>query len=202
MRLGIAVCLFGAALGGCTEEEGDGGLDAGIGDGAVAPVWVVEPGVPTTEELLSIWGFDAADIYAVGFSGTVLHYDGLAWNIESVSATVPLAAVHGATKAGPLFAVGWEGTVLMRDHATRTWIDAAPSSTITEDLFGVRLGADDNGLAVGDEGRVLGWNGRFWRPVAFQVPGEFSGQLIEPKTSLKSAWTIDGTSYYLSGSGG
>jgi hypothetical protein len=202
MRLGVAVCLFGAALAGCTEDQGDGGLDAGIGDGAVAPVWVIEPGVPTTEDLLSIWGFDAADIYAVGFSGTVLHYDGLAWNIESVSSTVPLTSVHGATKEGPLFAVGWNGTVLMRDAASRTWIDAAPSSTITEDLFGVRLGADDNGLAIGDEGRVLGWNGRVWRAVAFQVPGEFSGQLIEPKTSLKSVWTIDGASYYFSGSGG
>ncbi len=193
------------------SEEGQNLGDAGVGDGAIEPVWVVEPGVPTKEDLISIWGYDQNDIFAVGFNGTVLHYDGLAWSIESVSSTVPLTSVHGLDKdifaeppkpIGPTFAVGWDGTVLMRDHATKTWIDAAPSSTVTEDLFGVRVGSMNNAIAVGDNGRILGWNGRAWRIVRFRVPGEFSGQLIEPKTSLKSVWGQNGDTYYISGSAG
>jgi hypothetical protein len=196
MRWALAFLLVA-----CADNQDDGTADAGPQDGGAIPIWVVEPNVPTTEDLLSIWGSAADDIYAVGFGGTVLHSDGVAWSIESVSSTVPLTSVHGTARDGEIFAVGWGGTILRRDHPTRTWLDAT-TTTITDDLFGVRLGAAGNGLAVGDEGRVLSWNGRRWRPVAFRIPGEFSGSLLEPKTSLKSVWTQDGSSYYFTGAGG
>ncbi len=211
MRLGPWLLALASLSTACAQDNQEG-LDAGSGDGSVAPIWVVEPGIPTKEDLLSVWGYDAENIFAVGFSGTVLHYDGLAWNIESVSATVPLTSVHGLPKdtamdpppplTGPVFAVGWDGTILMRDHASATWIDAAPSSTVGEDLFGVRIGADDSAIAVGDVGRLMVWDGTTWAPKRFRVPGEFTGSLIEPKTSLKGVWTRDGRRYYISGAAG
>src|SRR5262245_12830643 len=104
----------------CSDNQDDGTADAGAGDGSVVPVWVVEPGIPTKDDLRSSWVCDANDIFAVGFSGTVIHYDGLAWNLETVTPTVPLTSVHGLEKdifaepppaIGPVFAVGWEGKI-------------------------------------------------------------------------------------------
>lgn len=212
VRRSLSLLLLVASFALACSDDADQGLDAGVTDAGPEPIWVVEPGVPTKEDLLSIWGHSATDIWAVGWNGTVLHYDGLAWNIESVSSTVPLTAVHGLPPEDPMaeppespttvFAVGWGGTVLTRDHGSGTWIDAAPSSTITDDLFGLWVGADDSAVAVGDGGRVMVWDGMAWSHIRFRVPGEFSGALIEPKTTLKGVWSANANRYYVSGSGG
>jgi hypothetical protein len=34
----------------------------------------------TTKSLEGVWGSSSADVYAVGSAGTILHYDGNAWN--------------------------------------------------------------------------------------------------------------------------
>jgi hypothetical protein len=51
-------------------------------------------------------------------------------------------------------------------------------------------------------GRIMTWDGTLWTHIRFRVPGEFSGSLIEPKTSLKGVWTRDGGRYYITGAGG
>jgi hypothetical protein len=203
----LALGLFAVA---CSEDRTNG-ADAGVTDAEAPPVWVVEPGVPTKEDLLAIWGDSATDIWAVGFAGTIIHYDGLAWTNETTTATLTLTSVHGIARnpmamppepLNPLFAVGWNGTILARDHAAGTWFDAAPTSTITEDLFDLAVGSDDSAVAVGDSGRVMVWDGMVWDSIRFRVPGEFSGSLIEPKTTLQGIWTGNGSNYYVIGSGG
>ena len=193
----------------CGEDERTP-LDAGPVEQAAPPVWVVEPGIPTNQDLFAVWGRGLEDVYAVGWNGTVLHYDGLAWRVEATTSTVPLTAVHGRPFAPdalptdpipPTVAVGWGGTVLERGQ-DGAWSPATTTSTNTEDLFGVSLGADDSGLAVGDRGRVLGWDGTAWVTVPFTVPGEFSGLPIAPKGTLKGVWSGNGRRYYFTGSGG
>ena len=195
------------ACSGANDDRADAGarLDAGLG-----PVWVVESGIPTDADLLAVWGRAADDVYAVGFGGTVLHFDGVAWQRETTTSTQPLTAVHGrpadpeALPTDPpprTVAVGWGGVILERG-AGGAWTPAPATSTATQDLVGVALGAEDSGLAVGDGGRVLGFDGAQWAAVPFAVPGEFSGELIEPKGVLKGVWSANGQRYYISGSGG
>ena len=69
----------------------------------------------TTENLYGVWGADAKDIWAVGSSGQVIHYDGAAWQRVTLPAKTPqadsLRAIWGsgrqdiwvAGKAGVLF---------------------------------------------------------------------------------------------------
>lgn len=203
----IALALAGA----CSNEVGDLG-DGDGADGGVAPVWIIED-VPTDEDLLGVWGRSADDVFAVGWNGTVLHYDGVTWTAETTSSTVPLTAVHGLAPppvtdppdpnpppSGPIFAVGWGGTILER--IDEQWIAVAPTSTHTEDLFDVFIGADDTGLAVGDSGRAIAWDGTTWAKISMLVPGEFSGALIEPKSTLQAVWSGNGRRYYIAGSGG
>lgn len=207
--LGLLIPLVLTGLAACTGDN-DGVLDAGASPDAGVPVWVVEPNVPTGEDLLAVWGRAADDVYAVGFDGTVIHYDGTAWTRETTTSTQPLTAVHGLPRAPDALptdpthrtvAVGWKGTILERAQ-DGTWSPAASTSTATDDLFGVALGEEESGLAVGDGGRVLGFDGTTWLDVPFAVPGEFSGELIEPKGVLKGVWTGNGQRYYISGSGG
>lgn len=184
--------------------------DAGPAPVIVPPVWTIEVGVPTNQDLLAVWGRSATDVYAVGWNGTVVHYDGTAWRQETTTSTVPLTAVHGRPLAEdarpedplpPTMAVGWGGTILERSPSG-AWAPSLSTSTRTEDLFGLALGADDGGLAVGDRGHVIGWDGTTWTALNFTVPGEFSGEPIAPKGVLKGVWSGNGRRYYITGSGG
>ncbi len=206
LLLGLALALATAA---CGTDDRDR-PDAGPAEIIVPPVWTIEPGVPTNEDLLAIWGRSIDDVYAVGWNGTIVHYDGTTWKLETTTATVPLTAVHGrpladdATPGDPLpptMAVGWAGTVLQRAD-DESWGLSPSTSTAPDDLFGLSLGADNSGLAVGSRGRVLGWDGMSWAAVPFTVPGEFSGEAIEPKGVLKGVWSGNGRRYYMVGSGG
>lgn len=164
--------------------------------------------VPTTAQLLGVWGRSASEVYAVGWNGTVLRYDGARWARETTTATVPLTDVAGALldpddplAPAPVFAVGWSGTILVRE-ASGTWTEAPRTSTATEVLFGVHLSGPELGLAVGDRGRVLRWEGQLWSDLDFAVPSELSGTLIRPRTTLVGVYSANGRRWVLTGAGG
>lgn len=215
--LAVSAFCFVGSLAACTSDQDDADSGTGAGaDAGVAPVWYEERNVPTREDLFAVWGRSADDVWAVGWNGTIVHYDGFGWTQETTTATVPLTDVHGRPNPedpndppGAIFAVGWRGTVLNRD-ITGNWSQAVlyggtgvPTSTATQDLFGVYAGADDSAMAVGDNGRILGWDGRRWELINFFVPGEISGRPIAPLEVLKGVFSRnDGDRYWISGSGG
>jgi photosystem II stability/assembly factor-like uncharacterized protein len=166
-----------------------------------APDWVALS-VPTSAQLLGVWGRTSTEAYAVGWDGTALRWDGARWTEETTTATVPLTDVGGAPEGGPVFAVGWDGTILARDPTTATWGPASRTATTSRDLFGVHLVAPDDGLLVGDAGAVLGWDGGAWSPVDFAVESELSGDLVRPRTALAGVWSADGRRWIMTGAGG
>ncbi|MBK8014456.1 MAG: hypothetical protein IPK13_24290 [Deltaproteobacteria bacterium] len=208
----MAVLLASAACANGSKDDGD--LDGGIGDGGDAgPFWVAVTSAPTTEDLFGVWGRAEDDLWAVGWGGTILHYDGTTWTRETTTSTTPLMAVHGIPRPanadltdpdlelGPVFAVGWQGTLVSRDEATKTWSSVAPQDGPTVDLFGIFLANDENGLAVGDRGQLLTWDGTGWVPAKVRIASEFGG-FIEPKGTLKGVWAANANTYFVSGSGG
>jgi hypothetical protein len=64
----------------------------------------------STMYLSSVWGRADDDVYAVGTSGTIMHYDGSTWTAMASGAMSDLEAV-GGTQANT-FAVGAAGTIL------------------------------------------------------------------------------------------
>ena len=107
----------------------------------------------TTNNLNGVWGSSGSDVFAVGDSGTILHYDGTAWSAVASPTANNLNSVWGSS-ATDAFAVGDNGTILHYDGlhwstvASRQqiismasggvpavmclpWEIAAPSSTIT-----------------------------------------------------------------------
>lgn len=171
--------------------------------------------VPTEAELLSVWGRAADEVWAVGWGGTVLRYDGERWTPETTTSTVPLTQVRGlplerrvplAERPDPVvFATGWDGAILTRQPNGR-WIPApVVTSTIVQpdDLLGLALGGPKSGLAVGAKGLLYRWDGDQWTPGRLQVPSEHEKiGPISPRGALQRVWAASDTSYFISGSGG
>lgn len=172
------------------------------------PDWSPMP-VPTEVQLLGVWGRTSSEAYAVGWDGTILRWDGFSWGLESTAeVNVPLTDVAG-TLLDPdqpeaptiTVAVGWDGTVLSRNQ-DGTWSPAPQTVTTTASLSAVHLAAPDRGLAVGDAGTVLAWDGVAWTPADFAVPSEATQGLIRPTTALAGTWSEDGNRWVISGAGG
>lgn len=64
--------------------------------------------LPQGNALLSIWGTDDNNVWAVGDAGTVLKWDGKAWTAQSLMTNASLSAVWG-TDAKNVWVVGGGG---------------------------------------------------------------------------------------------
>jgi hypothetical protein len=95
-----------------------GGLSIWHWDGSVVSL-VSAPRPP--DDYLSLWGFSASDVWASGASGTLVHWDGSAWNVLATSGLY----IYGLWGARPddLWGVGnggyqlhWNGTTVETTH--------------------------------------------------------------------------------------
>lgn len=67
--------------------------------------------LPQGNFLLAVWGKDASQVWAVGYSGTILKWNGAVWEAQAGGTLNPLNAVWGAS-ASNLWVVGAFGTIL------------------------------------------------------------------------------------------
>jgi cysteine-rich repeat protein len=103
---------------------------------------------------------DVAHVYAVGDHGLFASYDGTAWTTVNVGTTENL---HGVWSTGTfIVAVGANGTVVQNDGSGWT----AGRTSTTANLTSTWGSATDGFFAVGEEGTVLFYDGREWRPEA------------------------------------
>jgi len=65
----------------------------------------------TGNSIRSIWGTDINNVYAVGNSGTLLHYDGISWRKLKTLTINNLRKILGFSR-NSIFAIGDEGTIL------------------------------------------------------------------------------------------
>ncbi len=63
------------------------------------------PSFPEVKILQGVWGSSSTDVFAVGYSGTILHYDGNTWSVQASGIAVLLSGVWGSS-ATDVFAVG------------------------------------------------------------------------------------------------
>ena len=106
--------------------------------------------------LYDIWGSASDDIFAVGFNGTVLHYNGTAWSVMFTGGTSPvwLNSVWGSSDSS-VFASGSDGALL---HYDGTSWRVIPTHT-GEDLWDVWGLSDTSVYLAGTNGTVLRYNG-------------------------------------------
>ncbi|WP_146645315.1 hypothetical protein [Labilithrix luteola] len=142
-----------------------------------------DSGVEALYSLTAIWGSSASDIWAVGSAGTVLHYDGNAWTLDTPFTPSTLRAIAG-TSATNLWAVTTIDGIFHRtldDAGVPTWQKAPPAITgtlaITSPLRGAWASGNDV-VVVGDLVTV--------RPSGFGKPSSYYQEW--QTTSAGSAW--------------
>lgn len=107
----------------------------------------------SSANLHAIAGLSASSIYAVGDSGTIIHYDGAAWSPQTSMTTQPLYDVATGLMLQELFAVGGSGTIVHTTDSGTTW--GTLNSTTTQTLYGV-FTSSTSILAVGTSGTMVG----------------------------------------------
>ncbi len=104
-----------------------------------------------------VWGTGPNDVWAVGYGGTILHWDGTAWSPVPSGTTESLAAPWG-TGPDNVWITGTTGTILHWDGTA--W---SPSvSGATENVRGLWGSGPDDVWAVGNAGTILHWDGVTW----------------------------------------
>lgn len=107
--------------------------------------------------LRSVWGSDESNVWAVGFGGSILRWNGSIWKVEESATTEDLFSVWGSD-AENIWAVGRNGTIMKWDG--RVW--SRQESTTTKTLRGVWGTALNSVWAVGYGPTILKWNGTLW----------------------------------------
>jgi hypothetical protein len=133
----LGIFFLPACSGGSSNNDAgfDGEEDAGDVDPCIAAVpewesiWQVQveesglEGLTPDINVVDVWGTGPDDIYAVGFNGNIIHFDGAEWtpmesgteeNLEGVWGYV-LKDELGAVTRTDVFAVGHNGTILRYD---------------------------------------------------------------------------------------
>jgi len=172
--LALAACSRGPV------EDATRGVDRGAKDASGDRV--------PSQALLAVWADTNEDVWAVGDSGTIVHYDGQSWATVPSGTTLQLSAVHG-TAPDDVWAVGESGIILHYDG--KVW--AKEPRDPNTNLLGVWTGERDNvwvaGIATDDNlGYLRHWDGSLWE-----------GLEIPVATSLWEVWGTDSTNVWMVG---
>jgi hypothetical protein len=126
--------------------------------------------IGTTNGLSGVSGTVESDVWAVGVSGTILHWDGSAWSSVSSGTTNSLRGVWGSWETD-VWAVGDGGTILHWDGTAWTSV----SSGTTDNLAGIWGSGESDVWAVGSGGTILHWDGSAWMRVSSGTTNGLSG---------------------------
>lgn len=160
------------------------GRNGRIGKKIGAGSWMPDTGpggMPTTETLLSVWGFGqgAAQVtYVAGTNGFLMRRAGGTWSLEATGLTTQdLVAVFGPNEDN-LYALGRKGAVLRRNGGS--WV-ASPISQFSGSAAGIAgsLHATTGEMWIaGTRGTILRQVGSGWQSEPTLTAQPFSGLAV------------------------
>ncbi len=158
--------IVAASVGACGDGTGESAAAPSIKVDMPSKSPIVGPtSVPTKMGFLSVWGSSDTDVWAVGDSGTAVHFDGHAWSLIPTGVTEVLTSVHG-TGPDDVWVAGADGDVLHWTGAAWTIDNTLDGTT----LLGVwATGPNDVWVSGVDESDGVGsgslfghWTGTAW----------------------------------------
>jgi len=171
LRRAALLVGLGAAAAGCWSAEPATGtssleeLPPPVGGGGPPSsgsgfTWTQMPS-GTTSALTAVWGTSGTNVYAVGYDGTLLHYDGAAWTRQTLGDAFTTHLAVWGSSATSVFVVGGGGRVFHWDGAA--WGEVGTPTQ--EDLNAVWGTSSSNVWAVGTNGAILHYDGLAWSAV-------------------------------------
>ncbi len=146
-----------------------------------------------TSMLRAVWGSSEKDVFAVGWDGMILHYEGDQWNVMDSGTDISLRHVWGHDR-NTVFAVGGatDGAVILRYDGSKWATVYSHPEQVLNGVWGI---APDNVWAVGKSdasgGMILHWDGVQWKEIG-------PGGLAE----LNSIWGTSASDIFVSGNKG
>ena len=110
-RFALAATVGSLVLAGCSgARSSPSTLDIVVCN---AEQWCWRNPLPQGNLLSTVWGSGASDVWAVGYFGAIVHWNGSAWSGFSTGTTYHLSDIWGS---GPsdVWTVGQSGTILER----------------------------------------------------------------------------------------
>ncbi|MCD4750263.1 MAG: hypothetical protein K8R59_12905 [Thermoanaerobaculales bacterium] len=136
--------------------------------------------------LRGVWGAASDDVFVVGLSGAILHFDGSTWQVVHKDGPT-LYSVWGDSGSN-VFVVGSGGVILHYDGAA--WSPMA--SGVGVDLVAVHGTSSSNVFAVGTAGTVIRYDGAEWSRI--------DGGL--PPADFTTVWVASADDAFVAGGGG
>ncbi|HEU4563059.1 MAG TPA: hypothetical protein VFS05_00365 [Gemmatimonadaceae bacterium] len=150
-----------------------------------------------------LWGSGPADIYAAGYYGTILHYDGQRWQEEPNPIQAAFASGALPSEAAGLWSIAGAGgavyatsgvAVLSRDASGWVMLPLAQPG-LPSRCAPARAAASDNGVLFGDNQCLTAFESGRWRLLAEWLPG-FRGSIYRALTQRDGAqlfWSYVGS---------
>ena len=117
-------------------------------------------------QLSAMWGASPSDLWAVGWSGVALHWDGIAWTQVPTGTTMFFTAVWGRSSS-EMWVLAGDGSILFWD-GTHFTTQRSPTGMGLDAIWGNASTV----WAVGG-GVILQWDGTAW----VSVPSGYAGGL-------------------------
>ncbi|MFL5734934.1 MAG: WD40/YVTN/BNR-like repeat-containing protein, partial [Chloroflexia bacterium] len=177
-RLAVFAFMLAAAIVallsyfGAAPADGAAAMGGGPGMPAVGR-WVIVPPV-TTEDLRDVDMVSSALGWAVGENGTVLKYDGTAWQPVDISSTQTLVDVYMVSATnGYIIAWGTAGSDIYHYDGTNWTLQwTAPGSLNRMD------GSSASNIWAVGLNLTVHWNGTQWSPVSIPVDRQLFGVIV------------------------
>jgi hypothetical protein len=133
----------------------------------------------------ALWGTSSSDIWAAGSGGTIMHWNGLKWQVEVVGSEA-FNALWGSGQSD-VWAVGDKGTVVHFD-GTSWKVSVVPS--LTGDLASIHGSGPSDVWIVGSAGTPAHWDGAQWK--------------LSPAlgAALEAVWAVSTSEAWASGASG
>lgn len=146
-------------------------------------VW--EAPLPQGNDLRAVSGTRATDVWAIGWAGTILHYDGTGWRpvdsgLDQGTKSWPKPSLRHlwAAAAKDIFAVGERGLILRWNGSAWKRME----SGTTADLFAVMGSSASDVWAVGWGGVILHFDGLSWSQVTSGTTQALTSVWVESAT--------------------
>jgi hypothetical protein len=127
--------------------------------------WTDAGPIGTAFRLLDVWGSGASEVYAVGWAGEIIRFDGVNWNVDVAADSLQNAVLRSVTGIPNDYVLAVGGTndgkgliyLLKEGTWTRTVL-----SDVTE-LTGVWASSSGRASAVGSRGTIRRFDGQAWK---------------------------------------